>query len=130
MNIGKTILFRFALVQESQGETKVFQGQERLRENLSSFILQSMKKRRISFLAWHNYSQIIVLSEKNVVYGSLLIDCDAPNLLETKGINVEVKNVDSVQNMPKEIQKYEIQSRRESFESQGFLRFLMNITWS
>ena len=62
-----------------------------------------MKKRRISFLAWHNYSQIIVLSEKNVVYGSLLIDCDSPNLLETKGINVEVKNVDSVQNMPKEI---------------------------
>ena len=37
------------------------------------------------------------------MYGSLLIDCDSPNLLETKGINVEVKNVDSVQNMPKEI---------------------------
>ena len=37
------------------------------------------------------------------MYGSLLTDCDAPNLLETKGINVEVKNVDSVQNMPKEI---------------------------
>ena len=37
------------------------------------------------------------------MYGSLLIDCDAPNLLETKGINVEVKNVDSVQNMPKEM---------------------------
>lgn len=33
------------------------------------------------------------------MYGSLLIDCDSPNLLETKGINV----MDSVQNMPKEI---------------------------
>ena len=103
MNIGKTILFRVTLVQEKSDRNKSFQGQERLRENLSSFILQSMKKRRISFLTWHNYSQIIVLSQKNVVYGSLLIDCDAPNLLETKGINVEVKNVDSVQNMPKEI---------------------------
>ena len=37
------------------------------------------------------------------MYGSLLIDCDSPNLLETKGINVAVKNMDSVQNMPKEI---------------------------
>lgn len=33
------------------------------------------------------------------MYGSLLIDCDSPNLLETKGIKV----VDSVQNMSKEI---------------------------
>lgn len=33
------------------------------------------------------------------MYGSLLIDCDSSNLLETKGINV----MDSVQNMPKEI---------------------------
>ena len=37
------------------------------------------------------------------MYGSLLIDCDSPDLLETKGINVAVKNMDSVQNMPKEI---------------------------
>ena len=37
------------------------------------------------------------------MYGSLLIDCDSPNLLETKGINFEVKNMDSVQNMPKEM---------------------------
>lgn len=67
-----------------------------------------MQRLRISFLALHKYSQlnhyeIILLSEKNVVYGSLLIDCDSPNLLQTKGINVAVKNMDSVQNMPKEI---------------------------
>ena len=61
------------------------------------------------------------------MYGSLLIDCDSPNLLETKGINFEVKNMDSVQNMPKEMR---IQSHGESFESQGFLRSLMNITQS
>lgn len=37
------------------------------------------------------------------MYGSLLIDCDSPNPFKTKGMNVEVKNVDSVQNMPKEM---------------------------
>ena len=37
------------------------------------------------------------------MYISLLIDDDFPISLETKGINVEVKNMDSVQNIPKEI---------------------------
>lgn len=37
------------------------------------------------------------------MHGSLLIDCDSPDPSGKKGINVEVKNMDSVQNMPKEI---------------------------
>jgi len=37
------------------------------------------------------------------MYGSLLIDCNSSNPFETKGMNVEVKNMCSVQNMPKEI---------------------------